>query len=409
MRAIIEKQAQMERQAQHHRASPRARGSVPCKQPEPSSDFESARLILSHFGFLSLEALQETSVMQSTPSLVAIDHKNPELVNNLRVLDMISTRTNDTVFVYYVRKGRVDAQEMLNNVSSKHYVTPQFLEFLTSLGTPVEVRQHSGWTGHVATSWKAPEDRPTEATPCPDHGGCIYDGFRKALYWADVSHELAFVVPSKMQEEDTFSVDGELRPRGQKGTDTGSETTERRSLSSLSDEGTTISSHSRNFSDTDSYRGSLRRKNRQTALMSTTGCDTKVLVIWLEDMDDMQHVPLDILLSTATTGADPNFSFCKEYFAIFIHPLKNGLFRISLSGSTGRVPFALPLIDGMVVSKRILASFVRLTALNLCRRRRLDAESYQPAHVKRRLKIQDITNKLKLQQNEADFCNGLFF
>ena len=39
-------------------------------------------------------------------------------------------------------------------------VQAQFLEFLHSLGWPVDVQKHAGWTGHISTSWKIsqPED-----------------------------------------------------------------------------------------------------------------------------------------------------------------------------------------------------------------------------------------------------------
>jgi hypothetical protein len=130
-------------------------------------------------------------------------------------------------------------------------------------------------------------------------------------------------------------------------------------------------------------------------------------VFWLESFDDQNSLPIETLLQTTRTGTES--SLCRDFFAIFVHPLKNGLFRVTLNASMGRTAFALPLVDGMVVSKRILSSFVRLTALNLCRRRRLDADSYQPAHVKRRLKIQDISSKCKLPLADGDFYNSLFF
>jgi len=38
--------------------------------------------------------------------------------------------------------------------------------------------------------------------------------------------------------------------------------------------------------------------------------------------------------------------------------------------------FATPLIDGMVVSRRVLGDLVRQTALNMARRKRLENEKY---------------------------------
>ena len=47
-----------------------------------------------------------------------------------------------------------------------------------------------------------------------------------------------------------------------------------------------------------------------------------------------------------------------------------------------RMSTAIPLVDGMVVSRRALGPLIRQTALNMCRRRRLDQDSYQPPHVR---------------------------
>lgn len=76
-------------------------------------------------------------------------------------------------------------------------VSPNFLEFLSSLGWPVSVSAHAGWTGHVSTSWKATA-QPN--IPQPSHsnlGGALYNGDTHVLYWADVSSEIAFVVPTQ--------------------------------------------------------------------------------------------------------------------------------------------------------------------------------------------------------------------
>ena len=47
-----------------------------------------------------------------------------------------------------------------------------------------------------------------------------------------------------------------------------------------------------------------------------------------------------------------------------------------------RMSLATPLVDGMVVSRRAVGPLVRQTALNMCRRRRLEKDSYQPPHVR---------------------------
>ena len=40
-----------------------------------------------------------------------------------------------------------------------------------------------------------------------------------------------------------------------------------------------------------------------------------------------------------------------------------------------RISVAIPLVDGMVVSRRTLGTLVQQTAINICRRRRLESES----------------------------------
>lgn len=47
----------------------------------------------------------------------------------------------------------VAVDQILRNVESSASVQPHFIEFLMSLGWPVDVGHHPGWTGHLDTSW----------------------------------------------------------------------------------------------------------------------------------------------------------------------------------------------------------------------------------------------------------------
>ena len=47
-----------------------------------------------------------------------------------------------------------------------------------------------------------------------------------------------------------------------------------------------------------------------------------------------------------------------------------------------RMTLATPLVDGMVISRRSVGPMVRQTALNMCRRKRLETDTYQPPHVR---------------------------
>lgn len=46
----------------------------------------------------------------------------------------------------------------------------------------------------------------------------------------------------------------------------------------------------------------------------------------------------------------------KDVPLIFIQPLKTGLFRIRLHGAMGKFGMVIPLVDGMVVSRRALGN-----------------------------------------------------
>ena len=180
----------------------RSRTSYPnpateCKPPKICNEHQTARLFLSHYGLLSLEALKEPSNSSVPPDLVMLDTTNPGLTSDLESLDFIPSRDHDTMHVFYVKHGQTRPQEILDNVTSYSNVQPQFVEFLHALGWPVEVRKHAGWTGHMSTSWKISEPEESDSHEYPSNtGGSLYDGRSQVLYWADVLSEMAVVVPS---------------------------------------------------------------------------------------------------------------------------------------------------------------------------------------------------------------------
>merc|ERR1712071_414958 len=73
-----------------------------------------------------------------------------------------------------------------------------------------------------------------------------------------------------------------------------------------------------------------------------------------------------------------------------------------------RINVATPLVEGMVVSRRILGPLVRQTALNMAKRRRLDHESYQLPHVRRKLKIQELASRYRAELKASEFYTALF-
>ena len=223
---------------------------------------------------------------QTIPSLIALNNKNPEFVTNLKILDSISNRTSDTAFVYYVPKGVKNADDILAANKQQIMSNNKFKEFVHSLGTGIDVNSHSGWTGHMSTAWKIVEN---DSIAKDNENSFIFDGKKHVLYWADVSHELVFLLPSDftslLDESDNSSLDGEHKLRAP--TDSHSDA---RSLSSLSDDGT-YQTKNNSSAENESTRSSLRRKFRNQ-LLHNIGCDVKVLIFWMESIDDHFELPI---------------------------------------------------------------------------------------------------------------------
>lgn len=51
---------------------------------------------------------------------------------------------------------------------------------------------------------------------------------------------------------------------------------------------------------------------------------------------------------------------------------------------------------------------VRQTVINMCRRKRLESESYNPPHVRRKQKITEIVQRYRNKQLEPEFYTSLF-
>ena len=115
----------------------------------------------------------------------------------------------------------------------------------------------------------------------------------------------------------------------------------------------------------------------------------------------------------------------RDVFVICLHVLRrSGLIRVSVQnslslaastrpsparGGTPVGPSSLPgqLIDGMVVSRAVLAPLLRQTILNIYHRRRLEA-STDPPHVRRKKRINEMLKKYRCRIGESDFFVSLF-
>lgn len=85
-----------------------------CIPPQVCHEFQTARLFLSHFGFLNMEPKESEDSRNS--GLIALDPTIPGFCTDLETLDNISPRTCDTVHIFYVKTGQKSASEILLNV-----------------------------------------------------------------------------------------------------------------------------------------------------------------------------------------------------------------------------------------------------------------------------------------------------
>ncbi|XP_036039085.1 ral GTPase-activating protein subunit beta isoform X8 [Onychomys torridus] len=390
-----------------------------CKPPPPAQEFQTARLFLSHFGFLSLEALKEPANSRLPPHLIALDSTIPGFFDDIGYLDLLPCRPFDTVFIFYMKPGQKTNQEILKNVESSRNVQPHFLEFLLSLGWSVDVGRHPGWTGHVSTSWSINScddgegSEQDEVTSSEDAGASIFNGQKKVLYYADALTEIAFVVPSPV-ESLTDSLESNI-------SDQDSDSNMDLMPGILKQPPLTLElvpNHTDSLNSSQRLSPSSRMKKLpQGRPVPPLGPETRVSVVWVERYDDIENFPLSDLMTEISTGVETTANSStslrsttleKEVPVIFIHPLNTGLFRIKIQGATGKFNMVIPLVDGMIVSRRALGFLVRQTVINICRRKRLESDSYSPPHVRRKQKITDIVNKYRNKQLEPEFYTALF-
>ncbi|XP_023264035.1 ral GTPase-activating protein subunit beta-like isoform X1 [Seriola lalandi dorsalis] len=141
LRAVLKRQRQVEDRLQ---ASGLSVVMTTCRPPPPVTNFQTARLFLSHLGLLTPETLKDPGTSGVPAQLVSLDSSLPGFSEDLRRLDQMPFRNCDSAFVFYMKAGQRTATEILRNVESRCSVPSHFLDFLSSLGRPVEVGPRQG-------------------------------------------------------------------------------------------------------------------------------------------------------------------------------------------------------------------------------------------------------------------------
>ncbi|XP_040015592.1 ral GTPase-activating protein subunit beta isoform X2 [Xiphias gladius] len=356
-----------------------------CKPPPPVTNFQTARLLLSHLGLLTPETLKDPGTSGVPAQLVSLDSSLPGFSEDLRRLDQLPSRNCDSAFVFYVRAGQRTAAEILRNVESRCCVPSHFLDFLSSLGWPVDVRPRQGG----GTSPNSPEFPAVLG----DSGGGVFNGEKFVLMFTDTLTELTFVVPSSSSSSSSHRVDYLKSPEeGEHPTESPSRLQSHSELSRDSAPQATSSP----VEDMKSFR----------FVSSIVGSESKLLIVWVENFEDIESFPLSDVLSEMKTET---LKGALNVQLIFIHPLKTGLYRIHFRGNgTSKFSLVVPLVNGSVVSKRSLGFLVRETVINCCHRRRLESDSAPQPHVRRKHMINDILLRYRSCRSEPAFYSALF-
>ncbi|XP_040058546.2 ral GTPase-activating protein subunit beta isoform X1 [Gasterosteus aculeatus] len=369
LKAALKRQRQVEARPQ---VSGRTVVTKTCRPPPPSTDFQTARLFLSHLGLLTPEALKSPGTSGVPAQLVSLDSSLPGFSEDLGHLDQLASRNCDSAFIFYMGAGQRTAAEILRNVESCCSVQSHFLDFLWSLGRPAAVgRRQCG--GSNTSEFPA---------VLGDSGGGVFNGERFVLMYTDALTEMTFLVPSPSHVADLSKSPTGLSSNLQSPSEPSKDSTPEPTSSPVE--------------DTKSF----------CFESSSVGFESKLLIVWVERFEDIESFPLPDLLSGTKKEKLTSVSNVQ---VIFIHPLKTGLYRIRFHGNTtSKFSSVVPLVDGSVVSKRSLGFLVRETAINCCQRRRLESDSAPPPHVRRKQMINNIIQRYRRRGSEPAFYAALF-
>ncbi|TGZ74787.1 hypothetical protein CRM22_000754 [Opisthorchis felineus] len=345
----------------------------------------SSQLIQSSNTELSAGAtpLDRDVTLQACQTFFALDPQNSDIPSIVDSLDRLPTRTADTLLVFYVGAGQSKVDVILSNMKNWNQLSNEFHAFIRKLGSFVEVAKHPGWTGCIETSYHAVDtsvgfiadptvsSKSTATTPLS-----APDGHEFIVYSADALTEFACVCPS----------DYYLAP-----------------VTSFEPEKAEISRRASMFADPPTGGAHrLAQQQSSTTMSGEPGGDPtggRVAAVWLEHWED----------GPVTAGPDnPGWAIqqmTSQLFGcpvtIYIHPLSSKLYRVGVLRAPGRVFDAGPLINGSVLSHRVLGSFVRQTVTNISRRRRLASDQFQPPHVRRKHRICELEQAYRTQLSRS--------
>eukprot|EP00731_Ephydatia_muelleri_P027305 Em0019g178a len=345
------------------------------ESPEPRTEFETARLFLSHLGLMGIEGVQKDP-QSRLPPLAMLDSTRGSFHTQLTALDSLPTRFCNTVFVLYCKRGCTKVFDILAGQDSLNDKPAEFVEFFNGLGWAVDPAHHPGFAGRLHPSIFKEGCGPRQA----------HIPHRSFPYHATIMTEVAFVMPtlglgtsgstasvhsqesSELEPDSFVSGKGMTSPEMMGGGGGGGESDRTMSMTRIRVGGASVDA------ETPRLRGSLQCGDHDCAAMVAGGKKT---------------LP-----------------------AIFIHKLSSGLYQIAVRVPSGRNEVSAgPLVDGMVVSRRTLSLLVRQTTINICSRFRMESEwhtNISTPFTNRKRKIEEFSNQFAKPVEVAEFFSKLF-
>ncbi|CAL8085875.1 unnamed protein product [Calicophoron daubneyi] len=302
--------------------------------------------------------------LQPCPTLFPLDGGSPDFSRLLESIDSLPTRTADTMLVFYVAAGQTEPEAILSNMKSWNQLPKEFHQFLHGIGSFVEIEKHSGWTGRLETSYH----------PISSELGSNGTTSKSVPHIDSPPDGSRFVVYAANSVTELACI-------------CPSDFT----MAIAVDEAKSATKPFISRSLTEPNNGVTTSSAGQStaAPLNTDGeadpTGGRVAVVWLERWIDGP------ITSTTDCSGWSLQHLTNQLFGcsvtIYVHQLSSKLYRIGMIRAVGKAFEAGPIQNGLVLSSRCLSSFVRQTVENIAQRRRLASDQFQPPHIKRNHRV----------------------
>jgi len=378
-----------------------------CNQPEITKSHQSARLLLSHLNFISLNSINPAmkKINEHGPYSVMINEKNTQFSEDLQNFDRIPTRVHNTAFVFYVANDDTTAAQVLSNASKKTVeLNPVFREFLLSLGWIINANNMTSWCGMHYKNNENYVPLKLENVDIDKNVG-VLNGEKFSLHYANSDCELAFIVPTNRElNENTEELNDEKL------------ILEKDKLKLDFIDGVSIASNPQNespssLSENTTIHQTVKKISSIHRPHFSNVVDSRIAVFWCENYDVIGDIKVENYKKFMSTNENYHHNnTSSEIPSIMIHPLESGLFliRVNQNNTAGKCGYALPLLSGSVVNRRCLGPSVRQLLINISKRQRLISTDYNSPHVRRKQKLLDIINTHQHKCMPADFYTRIF-